>query len=58
MFYLDWQIIRGDTIDACRRMAPATDASPRTIRLFTKETGMLFFLCVENSYDGAVVTVF
>ena len=20
MFYLDWQIIRGDTIDACRRM--------------------------------------
>ncbi|MFR2956929.1 MAG: ATP-binding protein, partial [Lachnospiraceae bacterium] len=45
-----------NALDACRRMAPATDASPRTIRLFTKETGMLFFLCVENSYDGIVLS--
>ena len=30
-----------NALDACRRMTPATDASPRTIRLFTKETGML-----------------
>ncbi len=45
-----------NALDACRRMTPATDASPRTIRLFTKETGMLFFLCVENSYDGIVLS--
>ena len=45
-----------NALDASRRMAPATDASPRTIRLFTKETGMLFFLCVENSYDGIVLS--
>ena len=45
-----------NALDACRRMTPATDASPCTIRLFTKETGMLFFLCVENSYDGIVLS--
>ena len=45
-----------NALDACRRMPPSTEDSPCTIRLFTRETGMLFFLCVENSYDGIVIS--
>ena len=45
-----------NALDACRRMPPARKDSPYTIRLFTRETGLLFFLCVENSYDGIIIS--
>ena len=45
-----------NALDACRRMPHAAKDAPATIRLFTRETGLLFFLCVENSYDGIVIS--
>lgn len=45
-----------NALDACQRMTPVAEDTPHTIRIFTRETGLLFFLCVENSYDGIVLS--